>query len=105
MHVFRACYKSGLRFDEGYYVTKHLPLAKSVCGPYGLKRVEVVKFGPAPDGAMPDYQVMFSAYFESAADLQKALSSPRIAEVMADIAKYHDGMPDMMIGEVMELPG
>jgi uncharacterized protein (TIGR02118 family) len=105
MNVLRVCYKSGLRFDEGYYVAKHLPLAASVCGPYGLKRVEVVKFGAGPDGAMPDYQVMFSAYFDSAADVQKALSSPRIGEVFADIAKYHDGMPDMMVGEVMALPG
>ena len=52
MIVLRVCYKSGLRFDEGYYVAKHLPLSKSVCGPYGLKRIEMVKFGPAPDGAM-----------------------------------------------------
>jgi uncharacterized protein (TIGR02118 family) len=103
MIVLRVCYKSGLRFDEGYYVAKHLPLSKSVCGPYGLKRIEMVKFGPAPDGAMPDYQVMFSAYFESMEDFSRLMQSPRLAELQADIPKYHDGMPDMMVGEVMEL--
>jgi uncharacterized protein (TIGR02118 family) len=105
MTVLRVCYKHGVRFDEAYYLAKHLPLAASVCGPFGLKRVEVVKFGPWPDGSKPAYQVMFSAYFETARDVQSVLQSPRIGEVLGDIANYYDGMPDMMIGEVVALPG
>jgi uncharacterized protein (TIGR02118 family) len=103
MNIFRVCYKSGVRFDEAYYVAKHLPLAASVCGPYGLKSVKVAKFWATPDGSKPAYQVMFSAYFESVSDIEKMLASPRIAEVMGDIANYYDGTPEILIGEVMEL--
>ena len=103
MIVLRVCYKSGVRFDEAYYMAKHLPLSKSICGPFGLKNVEVMKIGPGPDGSNPVYQVMFSAYFESAADLQRLMQSPRLAELQGDIANYYDGMPDMMVGEVVAL--
>ena len=104
MTVLRVCYKSGVRFDHGYYLSKHLPLVGGIMGPYGVKSVEMVKIGPSPDGAAPPYQVMFSAYFESAAALDKAMQGPRIGEVMGDIQNYYDGMPDVFIGEVVALP-
>jgi uncharacterized protein (TIGR02118 family) len=103
MTVLRVCYKHGVRFDEAYYVSRHLPLAGSVLGPYGVKSVEVVKVNATPDGSKPPYQVIFSAYFESAAALQNALQSPKIGEVMGDIANFHDGTPDILIGDVMAL--
>ena len=63
MTVLRVCYKHGVRFDEGYYLSKHLPLTGSVLGPYGLKSVEMVKVTTTADGSTPPYQVIFSAYF------------------------------------------
>jgi len=104
MTVLRVCYKSGVRFDESYYLSKHLPLAGSIMGPHGIKSVEVVKIGPNPDGSKPPYQVMFSAYFESSAALQKAMADPRMPEILGDIKHYHDGAPDMVIGDVVALP-
>lgn len=104
MTVLRVCYKSGVRFDHGYYMSKHLPLVGGIMGPYGVTSVEVARFGPGPDGSNPPYQVMFSAYFESPAALQKAMEGPRMPEVMGDIPNYYDGMPDVFIGEVVGLP-
>jgi uncharacterized protein (TIGR02118 family) len=101
MTVLRVCYKNGVRFDEAYYVATHLPLSASVLGPHGLKRIEMMKVSAAGDGAVPPYQVIFSAYFNSAEDLQKALQSPRMSELQSDVAKYYDGAPDIMIGEVV----
>jgi len=103
MNVLRVCYKTGVRFDEAYYVAKHLPLAASICGPFGLKSVKVAKFWATPDGSKPAYQVMFSAYFESAENIEKLLASPRVAEIMADIPNYYDGTPEIMIGELLDL--
>jgi uncharacterized protein (TIGR02118 family) len=104
MNVLRVCYKTGVRFDETYYVEKHLPLAASICRPLGMKSVKVAKFWATPDGSKPPYQLMFSGYFDSAADIEKVLASPRIGEILGDIPNYYDGTPDIMIGEVMELP-
>jgi len=103
--VLRVCYRSGVRFDEAYYLGKHVPLAGAVMGPYGVTHVEMVKLGPNPDGSKPPYQVMFSAYFESAAALERAMQSPRMPEVLADIPNYYDGTPDLFVGEVVALPG
>jgi uncharacterized protein (TIGR02118 family) len=104
MTVLRVCYKQGVRFDESYYTSKHLPLVGGIMGPYGVRNVEMVKLMPSADGSKPPYQVMFSAYFDSAEALQTAMQSPRIGEVMGDIANFYDGMPDVFIGEVMSLP-
>ena len=103
MTVLRVCYKSGVRFDQAYYTSKHMPMVGSIMGPFGVSRVEVVRFGANPDGSAPLYQVMFSAYFQSADALQKALQGPRIGEVMADISNYYDGVPDLFIGEEIAL--
>jgi hypothetical protein len=43
MTVLRVCQKYGVRFDEVYYLLKHLPLTAGVMGPFGAKGVEVVK--------------------------------------------------------------
>ena len=53
MTVLRVCYKHGVRFDEVYYLSKHLPLSASIMGPYGVKGVEVVKVTATADGSKP----------------------------------------------------
>jgi uncharacterized protein (TIGR02118 family) len=105
MTVLRVCYKSGVRFDESYYLSKHMPLVGGIMAPFGVRNVEIVRVGPNPDGSKPQYQFMFSAYFDSPAALQKAMEGPRMPEVMGDIQNYYDGAPDLFIGEVVALPG
>ena len=104
MNLLRVCYKYGVRFDKEYYMSKHLPLTAGVMGPYGVKSVEMVKVNATADGSKPPYQVIFSAYFESAEGLRNAMQSPRLGEVLDDIQNFYDGMPDVLIGEVVALP-
>jgi uncharacterized protein (TIGR02118 family) len=104
MTVLRVCYKQGVRFDEAYYISKHLPLAGGVMGPHGLKNVEMVRVTKSADGSKPLYQVIFTAYFESGAELQNAMQSPQMGGVLSDIQNFYDGMPDVFIGEVVALP-
>ena len=105
MTVLRVCYKHGARFDEGYYISTHTPLVHAVMGPHGAKNLEMIKVTTTTGAAtIPPYQVIFSAYFDSPAGLQAAMQDPRIGEVMGDIANFHDGVPDVMIGEVVALP-
>jgi uncharacterized protein (TIGR02118 family) len=105
MAVLRVGYKSGVRFDEAYYLSKHLALAGGIMGPHGITSVEVAKFAPNPDGSLPPYQLMFTAHFTSAAALQSAMTDPRMSEILADIPNYYDGAPDLMTGDVVALPG
>jgi uncharacterized protein (TIGR02118 family) len=104
MTVLRVCYKQGVTFDEAYYLAQHLPLVAGVMSPHGLKDMEMVRGIIAADGSTAPYQVMFSATFESAAALQRAMQDPRIGEVLGDIQNFYDGMPDVFIGEVVALP-
>jgi len=104
MTVLRVCYRHGIRFDESYYVSTHMPLVASVFGPHGVTRVEMMKVTGPTDGSAPPYQVMFSAYFDSPSSLQRAMQSPRIGEVMGDIPNFYEGQPDVLIGEIVPLP-
>lgn len=104
MAVLRVCYKQGVRFDEAYYVAKHLPLAASVMRPHGVTNVEVMKVTTTADGSKHVYQVMFTAHFASEAGLQSALQDPQMPEVLTDIQNFYDGTPDVFIGEVIPLP-
>ena len=101
--VLKVCYKSGVRFDEQYYLSKHIPLAAAYFMPFGVKQVEVLRFSDV-NGQAPVYQVMITVHFESMAGLQQALSSPGIAEVIADVANYYDGAPDLLVGAPLALP-
>ena len=104
MTVLRVCYKSGIRFDDAYYLGTHCPLAAGVFGRHGLRQAEMVKVSASGDGSTPPYQVIFSAYFDSAAALQEAMGDPRMSGVIDDIRNFYDGMPDLLIGETVALP-
>ena len=100
MTVLHVCYKSGVRFDHDYYASRHLPMAAAAMAPHGVTHIEAVRI----DAASSPYQVMFSAYFESEAQLQRAMGTRAMAEVVADVPNYHDGNPDVMVGQVVAVP-
>ncbi len=101
MAVISVCYKHGVRLDEQYYLTKHVPLVDRVWGPQGLERTEVRKLTATADGSAPPYQIIFSMYFPSLETFQAALQHPTSAEVMDDVKNYYDGMPEILFGEVL----
>jgi uncharacterized protein (TIGR02118 family) len=103
MTVLRVCYKQGVRFDQNYYISKHMPLVSRIIGA-AVQNIEVVKMASAADGSAPPYQMMFSAYFDSPAALESAMQNPRMPEVLGDVKNFYDGMPDLLIGEVVAVP-
>lgn len=104
MTVLRVCYPSGTAFDETYYLATHLPLAASVLGPFGVTRVEMMKVTASADGSQPPYQVIFSAYFEAADAVDRALRSPHAADILADVPKFFRGAPEVLVGTLVPLP-
>ena len=103
MAVLMVCYKSGVRFDERYYLATHVPLASAYFAPFGITGAEVVRFSEV-GGQAPVYQMMIAARFETMAGLQQAMGDPGLAKVLADIPNYYDGVPDVLIGEALTLP-
>jgi uncharacterized protein (TIGR02118 family) len=101
--VWKVGYKSGVRFDEQYYLSTHIPLAATYFSKFGIKDVEVVRFHET-GGQPPVYQVIITAHFDSMAGLQQAMSHPDFEQVLADVPNYYDGVPDVLIGEALTLP-
>ena len=101
MTVLRVCYRHGVRFDEQYYLGKHLPMAGAIMGALGMKKAEIVKVSGSVPGFTAPYQFVFSAYFDSPADVQQCMQDPRMEQVLGDVKNYYEGEADVMIGEIL----
>jgi uncharacterized protein (TIGR02118 family) len=101
MTVLRVCYRAGAPFDDTYYKDKHIPMAGAIMTALGMTRTEIVKVSGSVPGFSAPYQVVFSAYFDSPADVERCMMDPRMGEVLADVPNYFSGESDVMVGEVM----
>ena len=86
----------GARFDTSYYRSTHIPLAMKV-----LKATSVILIEGVPMGTAPTAPYAMIAHFEfpSAEAIKTALANPAMAEVRADIAKFTDIKPTVMMGK------
>ena len=100
MTVLRVCYKQG-PFNETYYNEKHIPLAGPIMATLGVRKSEVVKVSGSVPGFSAPYQYVFSAYFDSPADVQRCMTDPRMAQVLGDVPNYFKGETDVMVGETV----
>ncbi len=104
MTVLRVCYQKGARFDEKYYIERHAPLAGPIMASLGVRKSEIVKVSGGVPGFEAPYQFVFSAYFDSAADVARCMMDPRMNAVLDDVKNYFDGASDVMVGEVIATP-
>lgn len=94
--------QDGKRFDHGYYLNTHMPLAGRLLKPL---RYDVDRgLGGGAPGAPAPYVAGCHFYYASLADFQAALV-PNIAEIQADIPKYTDILPIIQISEVVATVG
>lgn len=91
--------REGCRFDAGYYLDKHIPLAMDKLGP-ALKGVSVEMGinGGLPDSP-PPYAVICNLQFDSAEAFYEAFL-PHIDLLQGDIPNYTDIEPVFQISEV-----
>ena len=84
----------GARFDKDYYRATHIPLVMKVMQATSVKLIEGV---PNGSSAAP---IVMIAHFEFASPeaLQAGFANPAMAEVRADIAKFTDIKPMVMVG-------
>jgi uncharacterized protein (TIGR02118 family) len=87
--------QEGARFDIGYYRDTHIPLAMKVMKADTVILIEGVPMGAA---AAP-YAMIAHFQFASPEALKAALDNPRMAEVRADVPKFTDIKPTVMLGK------
>lgn len=97
MVVVMACYRPGINVE--YYLNHHVPRSEELMVPLGLERAEVRRFFPGPDGQDPLYAVISTLYFPSMEVFQATMSSPVMAELMADVKNFYGGEPETFVGE------
>ena len=85
----------GARFDTSYYRSTHIPLAMKVMSATSVILIEGV---PMRDVA-PPYVMIAHFQFASSEALQAALANPAMAEVRADVARFTDITPTVMLGK------
>ena len=89
--------KDGAKFDAAYYRATHIPLATKV-----MKATKVILIEGVPNGAnAAPYAMIAHFQFASADDLKAALANPAMAEVRADVAKFTDITPTVMLGKTV----
>ena len=85
----------GARFDGNYYRSSHIPLVMKVMNATSVMLIEGVPTGssPAPFAMIAHFQ------FASSEAIQAALANPAMAELRADVAKFTDIKPTIMLGK------
>jgi len=87
--------REGARFDASYYRSSHIPLAMKV-----MKAATVILIEGVPMGTTAAPYAMIAHFqFASSEALQAALANPGMAEVRADVAKFTDITPTVMLGK------
>lgn len=85
----------GARFDMRYYRETHIPMVMKVMKAEGVILIEGVSNGAA---AAP-YAMIAHIQFASLEALKAGQANPLMAEVRADIAKFTDIKPTVMLGK------
>jgi uncharacterized protein (TIGR02118 family) len=85
----------GARFDTSYYRSNHIPLAMKVMKAASVLLIEGVPMA----GAAAPFAMIAHFEFASSEALQAGLADPGMAEVRADVAKFTDIKPTVMLGK------
>jgi uncharacterized protein (TIGR02118 family) len=84
----------GARFDTSYYRSTHIPLAMKVMKADSVILIE----GVSMDGSAAPYAMIAHFQFPSSEAVKAALANPGMAEVRADVAKFTDIKPTVLLG-------
>ena len=87
--------REGAKFDAAYYRSTHIPLAMKV-----MKAASVLLIEGVPSGTTaPPFAMIAHFEFPSAEAMTAALANAGMAEVRADVAKFTDITPTIMLGK------
>ena len=95
------CYPAGGKFDEDYYLNKHMPMIAEKAGP-ALLRWEADKgLSGAVPGQPAPFVMMGYLYFNSLPEFMQAFA-PHAAAIIGDVPNYTDQSPQLQINEIVK---
>src|SRR5919202_3460703 len=84
-------------FERAYFDT-HLPLVQKIPG---LQRVELNRVVGAPRGE-PDFYLISELYFETRADLERAMTSPENIAAGKNLMSFARGLVSFLYAEELD---
>jgi uncharacterized protein (TIGR02118 family) len=88
----------GIKFDMGYYTSKHMPMVQQKCGAPCKSIGADLGVGGGEPGSRAPYIAIGYLTFDSVDSFQKAFG-PHAAQIMADIPNYTNSRPVVQISE------
>ena len=85
----------GAKFDMDYYRATHIPMVMDIMKASKVTLIEGVPMGEAAAA----FVMIAHIQFASPEALQAALANPRMAELRADLTKFTDIKPTVMLGK------
>jgi uncharacterized protein (TIGR02118 family) len=82
---------------EKYYAETHLPIAAKI---QGVKRLELSKIAPGPDGAAPPFYRIAELYFTSKKQMDKVMATQAAKDTVADIPNFATGGFTVLVSEI-----
>ena len=80
-------------FDHDYYKNSHVPMCVDAFSP---AKVELERGVDGPSVASVSF------YFESSDAMKAAMSSPKMGDIMDDVANYTNAAPSMKVSEIVD---
>jgi uncharacterized protein (TIGR02118 family) len=90
----------GTRFDERYYMERHIPLVRQRWEAMGLTDLRLLRGTNTPDGGTAPYRVIALLTFASAEALQEAAAAHG-GEIFGDIPNFTDVQPVAQVNEAL----
>lgn len=94
--VFNVIYPVGeqYKFDNEYYLKKHMPLVKETWGAHGLTSYKIIQLEPSTG-----YQMQAVLVWESVEKMTAAIQNTELAtKVMGDIPNFTNAQPLRLLG-------
>ena len=82
---------------EKYYLEKHMPIASAV---KDIKRVELAKGLPGPDGKPPAFYRITELWFDSPELFQQATATPQWKAVVDDVPNFASGGATVLVSKI-----
>jgi uncharacterized protein (TIGR02118 family) len=82
---------------EKYYLEKHMPIASAV---KDIKRVELARGLPGPDGKPPSFYRITELWFDSPELFQQVTATPQWKAVIADVPNFASGGATVLVSKI-----